>query len=166
LEPEKQSQTPESQNNELAKQANEQNSNTRKSKRFKKNNNMTQEIVEALSTHQNIKPEPFIPNTPLCRDDGFCTFLADGFTVQIYGNGIASIMTSTQVPHSQYRIMCATIFSGLAQSNITFAQEIIESAFIQASQTGSFKQDLNSVQIDISPDINNILACEFFKYGK
>jgi len=33
-------------------------------------------------------------------------------------------------------------------------------------QTGSFKQDLNSVQIDISPDLNNILACEFFKYGR
>jgi len=49
--------------------------------------------------------------------------------------------------------MCATMFSGLAGSNITFAQEAIEGAFIQASQTGSFNQDLNSVQIDISPDL-------------
>jgi len=92
--------------------------------------------------------------------------MADSFTIQIYGNGIASILTSTQAPHAQYRNMCATMFSRLAQSDITFAQEIMEAAFVHAFQTGSFKQDLNSVQIDISPDLNNILACEFFKYGR
>ena len=138
----------------------------KQSKRYKKNNRMTKDVIAALKHHTDIEPEPVILNKPFCREDGYCTFMADEFRIQIYGNGIASILTSTQASHSKYRDMCAIMLSGLSGANITFAQEAIAGAFIHAAQTGKFQQDLNSVQIIISPDINNILACEFFKYGK
>lgn len=145
-------------------QDNETNTQSKPSKRFLKNSEMTELVTSSLKTHMNLEAKPRLANNPICRDDGFCEFMIEPFQFQIYGNGIAKILTTTQAPHSQYRNLCAVMFSGLSGADITFSQEAMNAAFLNASQNGKFRQDINTVQIEIGPDLNNILECELFRY--
>ena len=156
--------SPETDKQAEAKHSNGENTPTKPSKHFIKNSEMTELTITALKTHMSLEAKPRLANKPLCREDGFCEFVVEPFQFQIYGNGIAKILTSTQASHSQYRHLCAVMFSGLSGAEINFSKEAIEAAFLYASQNGKFRQDINTVQIEISPDLNNILECELFRY--
>lgn len=138
---------------------------TRKAKLVAKTKRMTDSIAAAMRQHYKIEPQPLLPNTPFCREDGYCTLVAGNFDIRVYGAGIAEIPTTTQSTHANYREICAAVFSAISGSNLDFSAEAVNGAFLKASQVGSFKYELAGTQISIRPDSNGVMGCRFFKYG-
>ena len=103
---------------------------------------------------------------PFCREDGeWCEGDADEWIrIQAYGRGIIEVMTTSQLPHSQYRDVCAAAFAGLSGAAMSFADEVIAEAFQIASAQGSFNQDIQGVEIEVRPSSDDVLGCQFFKY--
>jgi hypothetical protein len=132
-----------------------------------KTQRMTDSIISALRRYYNFEAQPLIPGKPFCRKGGIpsCNLVAETFDIRVYGAGIVEIPTTTQSSHANYREMCAAVFSAISGSNLDFAAEAIEGAFLKASQTGSFKHDVANTQITISQGSSGVLECRFFKYG-
>ncbi|HAW22105.1 hypothetical protein [Parvibaculum sp.] len=137
----------------------------RKARLASKTKRMAESIAATLREHYKIEPEPLIPDMALCRDDGYCDFMAGDFQLQVYGAGIAEVLTSTQFPHRDYRKMCVAVFSAISGSNIDLSAELIEGAFVKASQSGPIQSKVANTQIEIEPSWDGLLACSFFKYG-
>lgn len=134
-------------------------------KRAAKTQRMTDSIVATIRRHYKYEAQPSLPNKPFCREDGYCTLVVGDFRMQVWGKGIVDIETTTQSPHSRYREMCSAVFSAISGSNLDFAAEVIEGAFANAGQNGSFKHNISGTEIAIRRDGIGVLACSFFKYG-
>lgn len=132
----------------------------RQARMAQKTTGMMDGVLSVLTTNYGFQP----PAESVCRDDGYCSLLVGSFDVSIYGNGIAEVRTSTQQPHSEYVGLCAAVFAGISGSDLGFSREAIVGAFNQARQAGRFELDVAGVEIRVSPDLSNLLACRFYKY--
>lgn len=139
--------------------------NALKAKKAAHTNRLSERIIATIRQHYNIEPQSLMPNGSICREDGYCELHVGAFRIQVLGLGIAKIDTTTQASHSNYREMCAAVFSGISKSDLDFAAEAINGAFIRATVAGSFKHTINNVEIKISPDLNGIMGCQFFTHG-
>jgi len=138
----------------------------RKAKLAAKTIRMTGQIVTAMNVHYGKKPEGLFGGVDYCREDGYCSVIYHPFSISIYGAGLATIRTSKQSAFVNYIELCAVTFGAISGSSFQFAREAMAGAFSNAVQQGSFKTDIGSVQIKISPGIDNIQSCQFFKYGQ
>ena len=108
---------------------------------------MTGKVVEKMSNYYDTTPEGLFGGTNYCREDGYCGLRREPFGISIYGAGLVTLTTSTQVSFSDYIELCAVTFSAISGSSMQFSMEAIGGAFGKASQVGSFKYDLSGIQI-------------------
>ena len=136
-----------------------------KTKLTAKTTRMTDSIVTMIHQYYKAQPKSSIANQHFCRDDGYCDFKAEQLRIQVFGAGIATIETTSQASRADYVEMCAVLFAAISGTNVKSAGETVGEAYGRAMGAGSFKQDINGVQIQISPDLSGTMECTFFKYG-
>ena len=122
-------------------------------------------ITPPIEKVLKLKIEPVIPGKPCINDDTYCDVYAGHIQIQTLGKGVVNLMTTSQEPHSRYRLACAAAFAGLSGSAQAFAEEIMAEAFNSAASQGAFKADVAGVEVSVRPALSSdLLACRFFRY--
>ena len=125
---------------------------------------ITDQIADFFRQVHAIEAKPALPGEGLCRADGYCSFLVEDFTVNVWGRGIIDVQTTSRAPQSSYREVCSAIVSATTGANIDFVAESMAQIFRQASRFGSAKIEFEGLEIEVRPSLDNIYGCYFFKF--
>jgi hypothetical protein len=127
---------------------------------------MTDKVIALVTYHYGAAPESAIGDGTYCFEDrAWCFFDVGNIRVEIMGAGLAMVRTTNQASGSDYQRLCAVVFAALSGSQLWFAFDVMPGWFDVASTRGRFKDDIYGIGIDIKPDSDNLLECQFFQYG-
>lgn len=125
---------------------------------------MAEQIAALVPSYYGIEATPLIPNTPLCRDDGYCDFNVGVFRVQVYGAGLVVVEATNRASMTDYVELCAVAFAAISGSEMSYAVEAVGLVYGAALSAGSAERDFSGVEVRFTPDLGGDLGCRLFKY--
>lgn len=129
-----------------------------------KTTSMAEQIAALVPSYYGIEATPLIPNTPLCRDDGYCDFNVGVFRVQVYGAGLVVVEATNQASMTDYVELCAVALAAISGSEMSYAVEAVGLVYGAALSSGSAERDFSGVEVKFTPDLGGDLGCRLFKY--